>query len=162
MSFKTTSETDEAAIKAVIDAMAQAVRERDVDALLAQCSPDVVTFDLVPPLKHVGAEAVRETWTQTLRAFEGPAEYEMHQLELVVSDFVAIAHGLNRFGGKRADGQYRVNWLRFTLGLRKIDGPWKIVHQHVSVPFDLKTGQALLGLEPEEHIPLATHGNLAG
>jgi ketosteroid isomerase-like protein len=162
MSFKTTSETDEAAVKAVIEAMAQAVRRRDVDAMLAQCSPDVTTFDLVPPLKHVGAEAVREIWAQTLESFEGPAEYEVHQLELIVSDFVAFARSLNRFGGKRADGQYAVNWLCFTLGLRKIDGQWKIVHQHASVPFDMKTGQALLDLEPEEHAALAAHGDLAG
>ena len=26
-------------------------------------------------------------------------------------------------------------WVRATVGLRKIDGRWKIIHEHASVPF---------------------------
>jgi hypothetical protein len=32
--------------------------------------------------------------------------------------------------------------------LRKIDGNWLIVHDHVSVPIDRQSGKALLNLEP--------------
>jgi hypothetical protein len=32
--------------------------------------------------------------------------------------------------------------------LRKIDGQWKVVHEHVSVPFDMETGKAMLDLKP--------------
>jgi ketosteroid isomerase-like protein len=155
MSFKISSEIDEAAVVAVIHAMAQAVRDRDVDAMLAHCTPDVTTFDLVPPLKHVGADAVREVWAKTLGAFESAVEYDLQDLEITVSDFVAFARGLQHFGGRRRDGSHSASWFSLTLGLRKIDGQWKITHEHVSVPFDMQTGQALLDLEPEpkeEHV----------
>jgi ketosteroid isomerase-like protein len=35
-----------------------------------------------------------------------------------------------------------------SLGRRRIDGQWLIVHDHESVPFDAATGQALTGLQP--------------
>jgi hypothetical protein len=34
-----------------------------------------------------------------------------------------------------------------------------VVHQHVSVPFDMKTGQALLDLEPEPQEHFASSGH---
>jgi hypothetical protein len=50
---------DEAAVRAVIDAIVAAVRSGDVEAMLAQCSPDVVTFDMVEPIQHEGVNSVR-------------------------------------------------------------------------------------------------------
>jgi ketosteroid isomerase-like protein len=38
--------------------------------------------------------------------------------------------------------------MRSTFALRRLQGGWKIVHQHVSVPFDMATGKALLELHP--------------
>jgi ketosteroid isomerase-like protein len=40
-------------------------------------------------------------------------------------------------------------WVRWTAGLRKVDGTWLIVHDQVSVPVDYTTGEALLNLEPD-------------
>jgi ketosteroid isomerase-like protein len=37
---------------------------------------------------------------------------------------------------------------RETLGWRMIDGDWKIVHAHSSVPFNPATGMASTGLKP--------------
>lgn len=39
-------------------------------------------------------------------------------------------------------------WWRMTIGYRKIDGTWMVIHEHNSVPFDTETGQASLGLKP--------------
>jgi PhnB protein len=33
------------------------------------------------------------------------------------------------------DGEQTNVWVRATVGLRKIDGKWLIVHAHESVPF---------------------------
>ena len=32
-------------------------------------------------------------------------------------------------------------WLRITVGYRRIDGRWRVVHEHISVPWDPMTGQ---------------------
>ena len=39
-------------------------------------------------------------------------------------------------------------WVRATLGCRRIDGDWVIVHDHESVPFDPESGRALIDLAP--------------
>jgi len=38
--------------------------------------------------------------------------------------------------------------VRVTDVYRKIDGKWLIVHEHVSVPVDIKTGQGDLQSKP--------------
>jgi uncharacterized protein (TIGR02246 family) len=140
--------SDEAAVRAVIDALTTAVRAKDVEAMLAQCAPDIVTFDMVPPIKHEGADAIRRLWARTLAEFDPPVDYEFRELQITVGDDVAFARSLNRFGGTKAGGKSIVNWLRSTLAFRKIDGKWKIVHEHISVPFDMETGKAILDLQP--------------
>jgi len=46
------------------------------------------------------------------------------------------------------NGQPSDMWLRATSGLRKMNGKWLIVHDHVSVPIDFETGKAVLELKP--------------
>jgi len=39
-------------------------------------------------------------------------------------------------------------WVRATLGCKRINGEWLIVHDHESVPIDAASGQALTDLTP--------------
>ena len=139
---------DEAEIRVVLAAMADAVRAGDVEALMVHCASELTSFDLVPPLRHEGPQAIRRIWANTLAELKRPIEFDQHYLELFVGDEVAFARSLNRFGGKRRDGEEATSWLCSTAGFRKISGRWKLIHQHVSVPFDMDSGKALLGLEP--------------
>ena len=144
MSQEDTVRSDLPAIRAVIDAIIKAVRAGDVDAFLALCAPDIVVFDLLPPLEHKGMDAIRRNWTAALGSFERPIEYDVDHLELAIGADVAWSRSLTRFGGVTKDGKHVTQLLRSTLGFRKIAGRWKIMHQHVSVPFDMQSGQALL------------------
>ncbi|HYJ80784.1 MAG TPA: SgcJ/EcaC family oxidoreductase [Longimicrobiaceae bacterium] len=146
MSHEDSRTGDEVGVRAVIEAMAAAVRAKDVEAMLSLCTPDVATFDLVPPLAHEGAEAVRRIWSRALAGFVPPLEYDVHRLEVFVDGDVAFTRSLTRFGGAKEDGERSASWLRSTLGLRRIDGHWKVAHEHVSVPFDMESGKALLDL----------------
>ncbi|HEV7391611.1 MAG TPA: SgcJ/EcaC family oxidoreductase [Burkholderiales bacterium] len=148
MTRENSKTADEAAIRTLIDAITKAVRAKDVEAMLAQCAPDIVIFDMVPPLKHQGSQAIRGLWARTLAAFDPPLEYEVHDLDISVDGDVAFARCLNRFGGTKKDARRVLNSLRSTFGLRKIDGQWKVVHEHVSVPFEMETGKAMLDLKP--------------
>jgi ketosteroid isomerase-like protein len=139
---------DEVALRGLIDAIINAVRGKDIDGLLSCCAPEIATFDLVPPLKHEGAEAIRELWARTLGSFVPPLNYDVHDLELMLGADVAFARSLNRFGGTTTEGQRITRWLCATLGFRKIHGRWKLVHQHFSVPLDIVSGRALFELNP--------------
>jgi hypothetical protein len=48
---------DEARIWSVLDEFVNALRVKDRDKILSLYLPDVVTFDVVPPLQYVGTEA---------------------------------------------------------------------------------------------------------
>jgi ketosteroid isomerase-like protein len=142
-----TTRSDLPAIRAAIDAIMKAVRTNDVEAFLRHCSPDIVVFDMVPPLEQKGWDALRRSWGIALGSFEGPIEYEVDHLDICTSGDVAFSRSLAHFGGTSKDGKRVMNHLRSTLGFRKIGGQWKLVHEHFSVPFDMSNGQALLNLD---------------
>jgi ketosteroid isomerase-like protein len=38
--------------------------------------------------------------------------------------------------------------MRVSAGYQRINGQWKVVHEHWSAPFDMETGAGLFDLEP--------------
>ena len=140
--------TDETEIRQLIDKLLQAIRDRDLDGVKPVFAPDVVSFDIQPPLRHVGAEAKWRNWTDVFTAYQRPIGYETRDLTVTVGGDVAFAYSLNRISGTLRDGRTSAHWVRWTSCLRRIDGDWRIVHDQVSVPADMATGRALFDLEP--------------
>lgn len=139
--------SDEAQIRDLIDSWAEAVRAKDIDRLMAIYAPDAVIFDLVPPLEKSVDEyrKVAEEWFST---WQGEIGYEMSELTISACDEMAFSHSLTHLTGTRTNDERNDVWLRVTVGLKKIDGEWKVSHEHVSVPFDMQNGKALLDLKP--------------
>jgi ketosteroid isomerase-like protein len=148
MAVEETKNNEEAEITRVIEGGVEAFRARDIDGMMSIYAPELVSFDLVPPLQYVGADVYRKRWEETFSSFQGPIGYEMHDLSITVGDDVAFSHSLNRISGTMTTGQQTDLWLRSTVCLRKINGTWLIVHTQVSVPIDLETGRAVLDLKP--------------
>ena len=48
---------DEAGVRERIDKLVGAIRAMDLDGVKSNYAPDMVSFDMGPPLRHVGAEA---------------------------------------------------------------------------------------------------------
>ena len=141
--------TDEADIRQRIDELAGALHAMDLDALMSIYAPDVVSFDVEPPLQHVGAEAKRKNWERVFAAYQYPLGYEICGLAITAGDDVAYAHSLNRLSGTLRSGTTTTGfWVRATMCFQKINGDWFITHDQVSVPLDLASGTALLNLEP--------------
>ncbi len=132
-------------ISAVMDNLAEAVRTKDADRLIANYVDDVVAFDVVNPLQYAGADAVKERAEQWLSSFEdGLVGYEVGDLRISAGDDTAFCHSLNHVYAMRKDGVKLDMWWRATVCLRKIDGKWLITPIHSSVPFDMETGKASL------------------
>jgi ketosteroid isomerase-like protein len=141
--------TDEADIRARIDQLAGAIRACDLEAVMSIYTPDVVSFDIEPPLQHVGAVAKRKNWERVFAAYEHPLGYEIRDLAITLGDDVAFAHSVNRLSGTLKSGTTTAGfWVRVTTCFRKVNGHWFVAHDQVSVPLDLTTGAALLNLEP--------------
>jgi ketosteroid isomerase-like protein len=140
--------TDEADIQRQIDKWAKAIRAMDIDGVMSIYAPNIVSFDVGPPLRHMGAEAKRKDWVAVLAMYQRLLGYEVRDPSIGLGDAVAFAHSLNRISGTLKNGTTNAAWVRWTACFRKIDGKWLIVHDHVSVPLDAASGKALLNLEP--------------
>jgi ketosteroid isomerase-like protein len=139
---------DEAGIRQRIDMLVQAIRAMDLEDVKPFYAPDIVSFDIVPPLQHVGAEAKWKNWADVFTAYQRPLGYEIRDLTITVGDDVAFGHSLNRISGTLKNGNRTASWVRWTGCFEKIDGNWLIVHDQVSVPIDMESGKALLNLQP--------------
>jgi ketosteroid isomerase-like protein len=105
---------DEAQIRQLIDNWAKALRGKDVDGLMANYAPDLVLFNLAPPLQYNGVDACRNIWEEWLPAFQGPVGYEIHDLSITAGAAVAFCHSLTRISGTRANGETDT-WVRATV-----------------------------------------------
>src|SRR5215468_1706864 len=148
MAVEEHKQNDEAAIKRVIEGGIEAIRNKDIGGVMSLYAQEVVSFDIVPPLRYVGADAFRNVWEEVFSSFQGPIGYEMHDLTITVGDDVAFAHSLNRISGTMNNRLKTDLWLRWTACFRKINGTWLIVHHQNSVPVDLRLGKAVLDLKP--------------
>lgn len=135
MTSETGKAADEGQIRQLIEDWAKALRARDVDGVMSCYAPDIVTFDIAPPLQCRGAVAYRKNWEAWFPTFQGPIDYQIRDLSISASDDVAFCHSVNRIGGTRTDGEQTDVWLRATVCCRKLNGKWVIAHEHLSVPF---------------------------
>lgn len=114
----------------------RAIGKKDVPATISAFADKSVMFLLAPPLQiktgvnAPGAEGI-EKWFST---FENEIQLAYQDFEIAVHGDVAFTHCVEHLVGKRTDGTYTDMWYRETLGLQKIEGAWKITHQHQSVP----------------------------
>ncbi|GAA1076454.1 YybH family protein [Nocardiopsis composta] len=150
MADTTDTGADEAEIRRLLEERAAAMRAKDVQASLARIAPDVVTYELAPPLRYAGDQARDPGGLQEwYDSFTGPVGIESRDLKVFVGGNVAFCHGLALLTGERAGGEKSRVWFRETVGLRRTGGRWEIVHAHASVPLYMDgSGKAALDLEP--------------
>ncbi len=146
--MSTQRETDEARIRRQFASLAEAIRAKDLESLRSVYTDDVVSFDVEPPLQHVGLEAKLKNWAKVFTVFQEP-HYEVRDLTVAAAEDVAFGHCFGRLDGTLRDGTATDGmWVRATFCFRKLDGVWRIAHDQVSVPFDLRSGRGVVDLQP--------------
>jgi ketosteroid isomerase-like protein len=138
----------EVEIRQQIDKAVEGLRAKDLDALRQLYTTDVVSFDVEPPLQHVGIAAKLENWAKVFLFFE-TVTYEVRDLTFTIGGDVAFGHAFARLSGTLKDGTATNGiWVRATYGMRKVDDTWLIAHDQVSVPLDILSGEGVVDLEP--------------
>ena len=127
----------------------RAVLGRDSATLAARPAEDVITFDVLPPLNSRGSQATVEHLQAWFDGYDGPIDYSAHDVQVSAQGDLGFCSFLYHVGGTLRTGGEVNMWVRATLCCRRIDGRWRIVHDHESVPFDPATGQALTSLGPQ-------------
>jgi ketosteroid isomerase-like protein len=87
-----------------------------------------------PPFLSRGLDAYMATWETFFSSSEKPLAFDFHDVNVVAGEDVAFATAIGKCvdidpNGKREDLEFRL-----TMGLRRIDGRWRIMHEHHSLP----------------------------
>ena len=147
----TPANEDEVATKEIrgwLDRWTKAFAAKDVDAIMALYTDDVIAYDVVPPLQYAGKAEYRTDYQQFLSQYADNLKVEVRDLHVGANGDLGYAAGLELISGTLKNGQKSNVWLRFTSLFRKSDGGWLDFHDHVSVPADIESGKAMLDLKP--------------
>ena len=123
-----------AVLRRRIEALAQAIRDKDLDQLMTFYAPDVEVFDLRASLNVVGVGAYRNNLEHWFSSFEGPLGFELHNLRIALGEPTAFCHYLALVTGARPGGRISGYWVRGTTGFERRGGEWLVTHEHISQP----------------------------
>jgi uncharacterized protein (TIGR02246 family) len=133
---------DEAEIRHIMHEWSRALEAKDAAGLVKDYAPDAVLYDAIPPYKTVGADNIRQVWENCLPYFPDQFKSEHSDIQIHVAGDTAFAHCMHHFISTPADDPIGQNWLRVTVGYRKFNGKWKVIHDHISTPFNPMNSQA--------------------
>jgi ketosteroid isomerase-like protein len=60
MATQQSTANDEAQIRQLVEQWRQALHAKDLNTLMSYYAPDILTFDILPPLQYQGVEAYRK------------------------------------------------------------------------------------------------------
>jgi ketosteroid isomerase-like protein len=135
-------------VRELFDRQSAAMRAKDIDRLMALYSPDIVYFDVVPPLQFSGTGALRSRFLRWFDGWKSAIDLEIRDLTVAVSGDIALAHWFSRASGTLRNGREVGFWVRVSSSCRRTGSTWLIIHEHVSLPVDLMSGSAAMDLAP--------------
>ena len=138
--------------QAILDLMARwrtALEAKDVAKMMEDYLPDALLFDACPPYKAKGANSIAKVWEKCLPYFPEKFSSEHRDLQVHIGGNVAFVHGIHHFLPTPADHPCGQTWMRITIGLKRVEGIWKVAHEHVSIPFNPMNLQAWYITDPD-------------
>jgi ketosteroid isomerase-like protein len=130
---------DNAQINALYQQFTTAFRHKDLNAIMTLYPHDntLFVFDVGTPREHVGWESYRSDWKDFFGSIKGNPTFSIGELGITISGDVAYTHCIQSATGNM--GNLHALTVRVTDVLRKINGKWLIVQEHVSVPINFET-----------------------
>ncbi|EBA13453.1 Ketosteroid isomerase-like protein [Roseobacter sp. CCS2] len=132
----------------------EAFENQNVESIMSFYVDEIYSYDMMAAptddglaMAFDGEPIWRANWVSFFEMFEDDLEVTIENLTVYQSGDIATVRGLTRLEGT-AFGQYIDMWARETNVLRRVDGDWLVVHDHVSVPINFASGEALMNLTP--------------
>jgi len=124
------------AIRHVLYEHAAAMSAKQADKAMSFCAPEIVRYDLAPPLISSGMsmQADRAKLQAWFDSWDSALRFELKDVAITEAGGIAFAHGLLHIGGHKEGGDRSI-WTRRTVCLRETGSGWQIVHEHISTPF---------------------------
>ena len=112
----------------------EALYEKNINKLVTFYTSDCTSFDVGSQVS--GPQAILSLWEPCLQFFGDHIGIERKDESLSITQDMALFTSYNRLTGMESDMNAAKSWLRSTVVLHKINGSWKIHHEHISFPFD--------------------------
>jgi uncharacterized protein (TIGR02246 family) len=133
-SLQEPSSQDERDIQALIERWAQAVREENRAGIRADHDSEMLMFDVPPPFLSRGLDAYMATWETFFSCSEKPVAFDFHDVKITAGKDVAFATAIGRCASVDRNGRREELEFRLAMCFRKMDGRWRVVHEHHSLP----------------------------
>jgi ketosteroid isomerase-like protein len=124
---------DEAELRELIARWSKAVRDENHAGIRADHDPDILMFDVPPPSFSRGIDAYMATWDKFFAWQAKPVQFDFDDLEITAGKDVAFATAIGRCCDLSSGAKVQLEF-RLTMGFRRHDGRWSIVHEHHSLP----------------------------
>src|ERR1700751_452102 len=128
------SQTDDSAVRDLLEQWAAAVRAKKMSEVLANHSLDFRMFDVPSPFESRGLTAYEDTWKLFYSSQPEPVAFDIKWMQVVAGDDVAFAFAHMQCVEPTEKEKRTPLDFRLTVGLRKIEGRWTIVDENHSVP----------------------------
>src|SRR5438067_2433541 len=94
----------EGLIRQRVEDYTKAVRAKSIDGVMSLYAPNIVSFDVDPPLRYAGADNKRRAWQAFFAAHTGPVAYDVRDLNVTTHGDLAFVHSVNHVSGTLASG----------------------------------------------------------
>jgi ketosteroid isomerase-like protein len=129
-----TGNSPESALRQRIEGLAQAIRDKSLDVLMSHYAPDVVVYDVYPPLETRGAAGYRANFERWFSSVRGPIDYRMQDLKVIPCGSHSVFRCICHIKASGNDGQPMEYSVRLTSVLESRGANWLVTHEHVSMP----------------------------
>src|SRR5688572_27176671 len=92
-------------VESLLEEWSEAIRQKDIERLMAVYGSEIVYFDCVPPLQIKGLEGVRKNFLRWFDTWDGPIGVEIRDRVITRGGDVAAAHMLHRTFGRLTVGR---------------------------------------------------------
>jgi|SRR5882672_2488767 len=120
-----------------VESLAQAIRDKNIDAVMTHYAPDVVVYDVMSTQQVQGVAEYRKNFEKWFASIQGPIDYEMNDLRISMGENHAFCHCQSHIRGRKPNGEAADYRARVTACFQKANGQWLVSHEHVSVPMKM-------------------------
>jgi uncharacterized protein (TIGR02246 family) len=126
-------ESNEAAVRALLEAWAHSVETRDLDGIVEHHAGDILMFD-VPTVRLEGIDAYKESWLEMFPWLGEEGRFKLSDMSIHAGEEVAFASAIIHCAGTELLRGGTELTIRLTVGLVKRDDQWTVTHEHHSEP----------------------------
>ncbi len=119
-----------------------AICRMNIEEIIQLCEKDVTLFDVGSQLE--GVMAYQEMWERYRPYFHDNIRVYRRESKVYAQPNLAFLRCYSKVDKIEIEQDNQVPWCRTTLCFEKLDGKWKVVHQHISMPVDFHTQKAVM------------------